>query len=324
MVHHPGHYPLSPDMKFSDLLLAAGGLTDRAYTLNAELTRFAVVDGEYREQSLNTINLEALINHKSEDIALTAYDQISIRRVPSWNEEGTIEIIGEVRFPGIYPVARGEKLSDILERAGGVTGDAYPQGAVFLRESIRQREQEQLDRLSLQLEQDLALINAKDEKDAVTQGKVLLGQMRSSRAVGRMVINLGGVLEHKEEYDLTLQDGDQIYIPSTPEEVTVIGEVYYPTSHLYNGQNSVKKYLKLSGGTTENANKKAIYVIHVDGSVSPVSRWFGGGVNIGPGDTVVVPPKVERISKLQLYTDVSQVLYQLAVTAASLKVLDIF
>ena len=139
-----------------------------------------------------------------------------------------------------------------------------------------------------------------------------------------MVINLQGVLDHKNEFDMTLQDGDKLYIPAKPEEITVIGEVYYPTSHLYHGQKSVDKYLKLSGGLTENANKKAIYVIHVDGSVSPVSGWFGGKVDVGPGDTVVVPPKVERISKLQLYTDVSQVLYQLAVTAASLKVLNIF
>ena len=138
-VHHPGVYPLSPGMKISDLLLAAGGLTDRAYTLNAELTRFAVVDGEFREQSLQTFNLEKILTHQADDIMLNAYDQISIRRVPNWSKEGSIEIIGEVRFPGVYPVARGEKLSEIIERAGGVTSDAYPQGAIFLRESIRQQ-----------------------------------------------------------------------------------------------------------------------------------------------------------------------------------------
>jgi len=324
MVHHPGRYPLSPNMKISDLLLAAGGLTDRAYILNTELTRFAVVDGKYREQSLNTINLEAVLNQQADDIALNAYDQISIRRIPSWYEEGSIEIIGEVRFPGRYPVVRGEKLSETLERAGGITGDAYPQGAVFLRESIRVREQEQLDRLSLQLQQDLDLIKAKNEKDAIAEGEILLSQVQSAKAAGRMVINLQAVLEHEEGYDVTLQADDKIYIPRRPEEVTVIGEVYYPTSHLYNARNTIKKYLHLSGGANENANKKAIYVIHADGSVSPVPHWFSGRVDVGPGDTVVVPPRLERVSKLRLYTDISQVLYQLAVTAASLKVLDIF
>lgn len=325
MVHHPGVYPLSPRMKISDLLAAAGGLMDRAYILNAELTRFAVVDGKYREQSLTTVNLEKVFNHRDEDIALQAYDKVIVRRIPNWQDEGSIQILGEVRFPGEYPVKRGEKLSDVIERAGGVTGEAYPDGAVFLRESIRQREQEELDRLSMQLEQDLALIkNTNDDRQAVRQSEVLLGQMRSAEAVGRMVIDLDAILEHEEGFDVTLQDGDRLYIPPKPEVVTVIGEVHYPTSHIYNGRNTLKKYIKLSGGLTDNANKKAIYVIHVDGSVTPAPRWFSSGLDLGPGDTIVIPPKVERLTKLQLYTDISQVLYQLAVTAASLKVLNIF
>ncbi len=325
MVHHPGVYPLSPHMKISDLLAAAGGLMDRAYILNAELTRFAVVDGKYREQSLTTVNLVKVFNHRDEDIALQAYDKVIVRRIPNWQDEGSIQIVGEVLFPGDYPVKRGEKLSDVIERAGGVTGEAYPEGAVFLRESIRQREQEELDRLSMQLEQDLALIkNTNDDRQAVRQSEVLLGQMRSAEAVGRMVIDLDAILAHKEDFDVTLQDGDRLYIPPKPEVVTVIGEVHYPTSHIYNGRNTLKKYIKLSGGLTDNANKKAIYVIHVDGSVTPAPRWFSGGLDLGPGDTIVIPPKVERLTKLQLYTDISQVLYQLAVTAASLKVLNIF
>jgi protein involved in polysaccharide export with SLBB domain len=298
---------------------------DRAYTLNAELTRFAVVDGKYREQSVTTVNLEQVFDHQAEDVTLQAYDKVIVRRIPNWQDEGSIQIIGEVRFPGEYPVIRGEKLSNVLERAGGLTDEGYPEGAVFLRESIRQREQQELDRLSLQLQQDIALIkNDKNNQQAVRQSEILLGQMRSAEAVGRMVIDLDAILEHKEDFDVTLQDGDRLYIPPKPEVVTVIGEVHYPTSHIYNGRNKLKKYIQLSGGLTDNANKKAIYVIHVDGSVTPAPRWFSGGLDLGPGDTVVIPPKVERITKLQLYTDISQVLYQLAVTAASLKVLNIF
>jgi polysaccharide biosynthesis/export protein len=168
VVHHPGRYPLSSDMKVSDLLRAAGGLTDRAYTLEAELTRFAVVDGKEREQSRQIVDMAAILkNEQQKDITLKPHDQLVIRRIPKWGEEGVIEIAGEVKFPGRYPIARDEKLSDVIKRAGGLTEHAYPKGAVFLRETVRAREQEHLDRLAAQLERDLAILGAQGEEIGV-------------------------------------------------------------------------------------------------------------------------------------------------------------
>lgn len=325
MVHHPGRYPLAPDMKVSDLLRAAGGLTDRAYTLALELTRHSVIDGERREMSRHNVDLAALFGGDvTKDMPLAAYDQVVVRRIPSWDEAGSIELRGEVRFPGRYPVARGDKLSEVIRRAGGLTPEAYPKAAVFLRESVRAREQESIDQLARRFEHELAQIAPERDDAAAAEGQLLLRQIQATRASGRMVIRLEELLRNEQEYDITVNAGDKLYIPQKPDEVTVVGEVYSPTSHLYDPRLDRDDYIRLSGDVTESGNGKAIYVIHADGSVSPTGGWFSGRIAMGPGDTVVVPVKVERLSKLKVITSVSQILYQLALTAASLDVVGVF
>jgi protein involved in polysaccharide export with SLBB domain len=331
VVHHPGRYPLSSDMKVSDLLRAAGGLTDRAYTLEAELTRFAVVDGKEREQSRQIVDMAAVLkNEQQKDITLKPHDQLVIRRIPKWGEEGVIEIAGEVKFPGRYPIARDEKLSDVIERAGGLTEHAYPKGAVFLRETVRAREQEHLDRLAAQLERDLAILGAQGEEigvkkaAAIVEGQALLQQLRAAKAAGRTVIKLDTLLQGRESDDVTVQGGDRLYIPQRPQEVTVLGEVYYPTSHLYDSKLGVSDYLMRSGGVNEKGKKSAIYVVRADGSVSPPTGWFGREAELGPGDIVVVPLKVDRVTNLKLFGDVTTILFQLAVTVAALNSAGVF
>lgn len=325
MVHHPGEYPLSPDMKVSDLLRAAGGLTDRAYTLAMELTRHSVIDGERREMSRHNVDLAAVYaGDVSRDVPLAAYDQAVVRRIPSWDEAGTIELRGEVRFPGSYPVARGDKLSEVIRRAGGLTPEAYPRAAVFLRESVRTREQESLDQLALRLEHELALIKPEQEEQASIEGQLLLKQLRGAKASGRMVIDLQRLLRDEQGYDITVNSGDKLYIPQKPEEVTVVGEVYSPTSHLFNPKLGPKDYIRLSGNVTEGGNSGAIYVVHADGSVSPVGGWFSGRVAMGPGDTVVVPMKLDRLSKLKVITGITTVLYQIALSVAALDTAGVF
>ena len=331
VVHHPGRYPLSPGMRVSDLLKAAGGLTDKAYTLKAELTRFTAENGEPRKQELLAVDLAGVLrNEADKDLVLAPYDQLVIQRVPNWNEEGFVTIAGEVTFPGKYSVRRGEKLSEVFKRAGGLTQNAFPKGSLFLRESVRSREQEHLDRFVRQLEQDLALTAAQgatlgtDKESAIAQGHALLKQARATKALGRVAIDLEKLLDQDEGYDVTVQDGDRLYITQRPDEVTVVGEVYYPTSHLFSNHYDRGDYVGLSGGATERGNKGAIYVVHANGSVSPPAGWFSWEPRMGPGDTVVVPIKVDRISALKLVGDVSQILYQLAVSAAALKVLNVF
>lgn len=328
-VHHPGSYPWSPGMTVEDLIHAGGGLTERAYTLEAELTRYAVPEGERRVQVRELIRLDPA-NSNGMSARLQPHDRLVVRHVPRWEEEGAVEILGEVRFPGRYPIARGERLSQVIERAGGLTGAAYPRAAIFLRESVRQREQDYLQQLVTQLERDLVLVKSEGaeigvrKETALLEGEALLRQMRAAKATGRMVVDLSAVLDVNEGYDVVMQAGDRLVIPTRPDEVTVIGEVYYPTSHVYVAKRDREEYLRLSGGITERGNKRAAYIVHADGSVSPPRRWFENEPVVGPGDTIIVPIKVDRIGNLKLFTDISTILFQLAVTAAALDTIGVF
>ncbi|MGH8481506.1 MAG: SLBB domain-containing protein, partial [Nevskiaceae bacterium] len=157
LVREPGNYPLEPGMRVSDLVRAGGGLAEAAYTLGAEVTRYEVAAGEQREISHIAIDLARVLEGDgTSDLALQPHDKLTIKRLPEWAEQFIVEVRGEVRFPGAYPIKQGERLSDVIERAGGLTEQAFAGGTVFTREELRIKEQERIDMLARQLEADLA------------------------------------------------------------------------------------------------------------------------------------------------------------------------
>lgn len=127
--------------------------------------------------------------------------------------------------------------------------------------------------------------------------------------------------------DVILQGGDKLFVPATPQEVTVLGEVHYPTSHLFQSDLSRDTYIKRSGGLTYKADHRRMYVVRANGEVlaSSGSGWFGGGQQtIKVGDTIVVPLDADRIRPLAYWTSVSQVIYQLALSAAAFNAVGVF
>ena len=336
LVRHAGDFPLERDMRVSDLVRAGGGLAQAAYSLGAELTRYEVIDGRYREVDHVDVELAQILEGgKAADLVLQPHDVLHVKRLPEWSVANTVEILGEVRFPGVYPIARGEQLSRVLERAGGITDMAFTEGAVFVRVDLREREKERLEELSQRLEADLAGLTLKlaQEEGGQTQSlaivRELADQLRSAEPTGRLVINLPKLIDttkggRRSEYDVTLLDGDKLYIPPVTQEVTVTGEVFYPTSHLYEKGRDRKDYVKMSGGATREADTKHIYVVRADGSVDAKTPWFEVAADIEPGDTIVVPLDVDRIRPLALWTSVSQIIYQLGIAAASANAIGIF
>jgi protein involved in polysaccharide export with SLBB domain len=338
LVRHPGDYPLEPSMRVSDLIRAGGGLAEAAYALGAELTRYDVVDGSYREVAHLDVDLGKLLaGDRSADLALQAHDVLHIKRLPEWATAASVEIFGEVRFPGVYPISRGEQLSKLLERAGGLTDMAFPQGAVFIREELRKREQQRLQEMSRRLEADLASLSLKLAQEGGGKAESLeivreLGnQLRDVEPTGRLVIDLPKLIKdtrdgRRSDYDVTLADGDRLYIPTVTQEVTVTGEVFYPTSHLYTKGYDRDRYIGMSGGPTQKADTKRVYVIRADGSVESGGKWFDASASedISPGDTIVVPLDVDRVRPITLWTNVSQIIYQLAIAAASANAVGVF
>jgi protein involved in polysaccharide export with SLBB domain len=325
-----GDYPLEPDMRVSDLLRAGGGLQDAAYGAKAELTRYRI-SGDIRQTHLVEIDLAAILRGDlSADLLLQPFDFLNVKEVPEWSEQEQVSLMGEVRFPGIYPIQRGETLRSVLNRAGGLTSLAFPSGSVFTRVELREREQQQIDRLVERMQSDLAVTamqaavaNQGQAGQALTVGQSLLTQLKSAKAVGRLVIDLNGVLNAPigSPLDVVLREGDKIIIPKQKQEVTVIGEVQNNTSHFYRENLTRDDYLGLSGGLTRKADRGRIYVVRADGSVvsNESGGWFRRGAQVAmkPGDTVVVPLDTERMPALPLWQAVTGILYNLAIAAAA-------
>ncbi len=352
-VNAPGRYPLEHEMRVSDLIIAAGQLKESAYTLNAELSRYDIVDGEKVEIAHFTINSSDIFNgNVVNNIELKPYDHLHIKQVPHWQEAQMVELVGEVVFPGVYPFRRGETLNDVLIRAGGLTDQSFPQGAIFVREELKQKEQEQIDIMAARLESDLAAakleraqdmtktpINSGD--DSISLADSLLKQLRSTKAVGRLVIDLPEIIKLKDTYDsededeyevqyvaqdLRLKDGDKLYVPTKMQEVTIIGEVQKSTSHLYSRKLDRDDYINMSGGMTYKADDDRIYIVRANGAVvsDKNSGWFGGGKEVRAGDTIVVPLDADRMSTLTLWTNITQIVYQLGVAAAAYNSIGVF
>jgi protein involved in polysaccharide export with SLBB domain len=326
----PGKYPLEPGMRVSDLLRAGGSLDEAAYGGQAELTRYEVSASGSRQAELIEIDLrKALDGDATANLALRPFDYLVIKEVPLWAAQEEVEIRGEVKFPGRYPIHRGETLRSVMARAGGLTDLAFADGAVFTREELKERERKQLATLATRMESDLAqasLMSAqeagKDAGQALAVGQSLLANLREAKPVGRLVIDLDRASSARagSEQDIVLKDGDRLIVPRVTQEVTVMGEVQSATSHLYRADLARNDYISMSGGLTPRGDEDRIYVVRADGSV--VTRtdnaWFNaGGVDIKSGDTIVAPLDLERMRPLPFWTAVTTIVYNLAIAAAA-------
>ena len=340
-VKAPGKYPLQVGMHVSDLIRAGGSMEDAAFGGQAELTRYEVRDGDARQTDLFAINLAAIrLGDRSADVLLKPYDVLVIKPIPLWEQPGSIVLTGEVRFPGKYPIHRGETLKSVLQRAGGFTDAAFPEGAVYIREELKEREKDLLDLLVNRMQSDLAALtlesisssvatsNAGASSNATTSiaiGQQLISQLREAKPVGRLVLNVERVWKSApgSPDDVELRNGDQLLVPKRNQEVTILGEVQSPTSHVYRAGLTRDDYIAKSGGVTQKADRKRIYVVRVNGDVFSGERrgWFRRSQNleIHPGDTIVVPLDTERVRALPLWQAVTTIIYNLAVALLAIR-----
>lgn len=343
-VQREGEYGFSPGMTVKDIISMAGGLKYYAYNKEAELTRVYVTDKGPRTEKI-IVNLEKSLEGDSENnIPLKEDDYLFVRTVPEWQLYYIVTISGEVKFPGTYTIKKGETLSSLIKRAGGFTDKAYLRGVVFTRERVRELQQKQIDEMTERLERELlgravaetavALSpdEAKIKEYEIMQKRDFVASLKVVKAKGRMAIKVDQPeLLKKTLYDIELEEGDSLIIPSNPQSVQVLGSVFNQTAFVYDKDKSISRYIYLAGGYTENADKKRVYMLKADGTaVSPQggflgiswsrdsSRWEFGSQDIEPGDTIVVPEKFERIAWMREIKDLTQILYQIAVTAGVL------
>lgn len=329
-VKHPGRYPLTPRMSVSTLIEAAGGLTYNAFTINAELARTVISSKDERASiDVERIDLrKAIQGGTADDAILVGRDRLNILEKPNVKLQSTVTLQGEVRFPGTYTVRQGETLGELLERAGGLTEFAHPQGAIFTREALRLQEQKLLNQYAADMRAETAKKTFRADSNlgsVISDPEKTLAfveEASKSKALGRMVVQLNRILKDERSADFMLEDGDFLFVPTFRNTVSIMGEVQVPITYLLDNKLDVNDYLNKAGGAKKQADEDRIFVVRADGSVyKPTSGyWFGNNhEELKAGDTIVVPIDTDYRDALSTWTAATQILYQTGVAINALK-----
>jgi protein involved in polysaccharide export with SLBB domain len=323
-VRRPGPYEWKKGMRLSELLRPTEVLPE-GYLERVEVIR---TNPDFSREVLTANLRELWRGDYSQDIILESQDQIVVGS--EVRTLGAVTLLGEVKRPGIYPIAQGERLSSALKRAGGYTNQAYLKGALFIRERLRVQQQEELDRFIKSQEEALLNEGARTtagsleltgsgreevalQQQSVQQRRQLLELLRSKVVLGRLVVKLDApeALEGTAN-DIALEQGDLLSVPKQPSSVLVIGSVRNPTAVVYEEGRDVGYYLNRAGGLNKEADKDELHIVKADGSAT---AGFLKLRKVEAGDIIVAPAKVEaKVRTLPVVKDAATILGQFALT----------
>jgi polysaccharide export outer membrane protein len=326
-VHDPGPYLAENGTTLAAMIGAAGGAQ-----LQADLSWVEVTSTEIDAQRGTSKTARTAYKGTMADlerVSLRPMDSIRVRDVFSDRSGGgNVTVAGQVRYPGTFDITRGERLSSLMARAGGMTDEAYAYGSVFTRVSAAQAEQEGNSREANELQAGIAaaITNPALNASALSYLQSLEAALKSQPALGRITVTADpAILSVKPDLDVLLEPGDFIYVPRRPSTVAVSGEVLNPGAFQYRPGMSVNDYLAMAGGTNDAAEDSETFIVMPDGTARPAEGgWFSfmGNEPIPPGATIVVPPNPAPFNTLVFLTSISQIVSQLAVAAASLAVIS--
>ena len=323
-VRRPGVYPVVPDTGLDVVAAIAGGLTREADIQRVEVSRFSA------STEANAAGMRQLIDLKSQNAAAVGVgpgDVVRFNPLFSDRDSGPVFLSGEFVRPGFYEIRRGERLSEIIARAGGLTAQAYPYGGVFTRERIRRAEQVALQRLARDLNTAVTLAAARRgiASNAVAGFGQLSHDIANAPATGRVVIEADPtVLQVRPELDVVLEPGDRVFVPKRPNSVLVTGDVLNPGAQQFVSGRRADAYVRLAGGLQRSADLDRVFVILPNGAAQPVgvSAFNFTPVQVPPGSTIVVPKDATPFDLFTFAREITSVLGQLAITAAALTVIS--
>ena len=292
--------------------------------------------------SLLPFNLgRAILDHDStQNPELLPNDVVTIFstadiRVPSSQQTRFVRLEGEFTAAGVYSVRPGETLRQLIQRAGGFTQDAYLYASEFTRLSTQRVERQRLSDYADQLEAQVTAVTASKSSQALndqdataaaasaTGARTAIARLRQLEPIGRIVLQLKPDSEGVQQLpDLTLEDGDRFIVPKIPANVYVTGQVYSANAFVFEPGKRTANYLKLAGGPDREADKRRAFVLRADGSV--ISRQYANFEHalIYPGDTIVIPPIINKRAILRDLVDVSSIIGQFGIGIAAINLLQ--
>jgi protein involved in polysaccharide export with SLBB domain len=315
-----------------------------AAEINWEYAVIQRMDPQDLSTHLVPFNLgKAIAGDESQNVVLEPGDVITIfsqndMQVPAGQQTKFVRLEGEFVTAGVYQAQLGETLHHLIARVGGLTPQAYLYGAEFTRESAREDQQKRLEEYTNDLEKsiersagaqrNLTGEEAIAERQSLEGQRRLLDKLRQMKATGRIVLELKPNADNVNNLpDLMLEDGDRLLVPFKPATVNVIGSVYNSNSFIFKPGQTVSDYMRLSGGATRNGDKGRSFVIRADGTTVSGSGHkgvFGSSfeqARLMPGDTIVVPEKLDKGAVLRGFKDWTQIISTFVIGAAAAKVL---
>jgi len=321
-VQRQGLYPVARTTDINAVLEAAGGLTREANQSSIEYIsyRLALEKGVPAYQSLDLTRPGGL------ERQIEPGDTLNVRARYTGQEAGTVLLSGELKLPGRYTILRGETLSQLFGRAGGLTEYAYPFGAVLTRESARKLEAQSLRRAAAELQDALVTTITSGALGGNSGGageflKLLIAQVENAKPVGRIVVEADPtVIAARPNSDIRLEPGDEIFIPKRPTSITVTGQVLSAGSVSFRPGSSARDYIENAGGFTSYADAGQAFVVYPNGQAKPLklSFWNFSSETVPPGSYIVVPRETPPVYSLFLTEKIASIFSNLAVSAAAL------
>jgi len=324
-VRLPGIFPATNDTAVDLLLAVSGGTSNDANMGRIEITSYRaeatdsnlVMNGEYIDASISNLGT---INVNPGGGVRVSSGYINF-------EPGPVLLSGEFMQPGVYTIRKGEKLSSLIARAGGLTNQAYPYGAIFTRDRVKETHQYEMRQTAQRLQSSIVSASVKNNIDA--EGAIALQRMVNQMAeqdfVGRVVIESDPVILSLDPVkDIVLEAGDSLFMPKRPNYIVTVGNVLNPSALQFVPGKDVASYLEEVGGFTRAADEDRIFVVYPNGVARPISFASWGGdqnLSIPPGSAIVVPTELSPYDTLSLVGEIGNIFRNLAVSAASIAIL---
>ena len=324
-VRLPGVFPIIQNTSVNLLFSVSGGTSNDANMGRIEITSYKeeatdgnlVMNWEYIDSSISDLS----------EIRVNPGGGVRVSSVYTNFEPGAVLLSGEFVQPGVYTIRKGEKLSSLIARAGGLTDQSYPYGAIFTRDRVKQIQQQEMRKTAQRLQS--AMVSASVKKNVETGGAIALQNMVNRMAeqefIGRVVIEADPVvLTLDPEKDIVLEPGDSLFMPKRPNFIVTVGDVLNPSALQFVPGKGVQSYLDEVGGFTRAADEDRVFVVYPNGVAKPItlSSWGGDkNLSIPPGSAIVVPTDLSPYDSLTLVSAIGDIFRNLAVSAASIAVL---